>query len=38
MPAIEGEETFYVLLSQKEANDVLNQWFNKVKSGQASKL
>lgn len=36
MPAIEGEETFYVLLSQKEANDVLNQWFNKVKSGQAS--
>lgn len=36
MPAIEGEETFYVLLSQKEANDVLDQWFNKVKSGQAS--
>ena len=36
MPAIEGEETFYVLLSQKEANDVLTQWFNKVKSGQAS--
>lgn len=36
MPAIEGEETFYVLLSQKEANDVLDQWFNKVESGQTS--
>lgn len=36
MPAIEGEETFYVLLSQKQATDVLGQWFNKVKSGQAS--
>lgn len=36
MPAIEGEETFYVLLSQKQAADVLDQWFNKVKSGQAS--
>lgn len=36
MPAIEGEETFYVLLSQKEAANVLDQWFNKVKSGQAS--
>ena len=36
MPAIEGAETFYVLLSQKQAADVLDQWFNKVKSGQAS--
>ena len=36
MPAIEGKETFYVLLSQKQANDVLDQWFNKVKSGQIS--
>lgn len=36
MPAIEGKETFYVLLSQKEAANVLDQWFNKVKSGQAS--
>lgn len=36
MPAIEGEETFYVLLSQEEADDVLNHWLNKVRSGQAS--
>lgn len=36
MPAIEGEETFYVLLSQKQATDVLGQWFNKVESGQTS--
>lgn len=36
MPAIEGEETFYVLLSQEEADDILNHWLNKVRSGQAS--
>lgn len=35
-PALEGNETFYVLLSHNEATDVLKQWFNKVKSGQTS--
>lgn len=30
-PAIEGEDSFYILLSQKEAADLLSKWFKKVK-------
>lgn len=31
-PAIEGEDSFYILLSQKEAADLLSKWFKKVKA------